>query len=214
MEQSLEQGLAQCIADLRDTKAGWVTRRDAAENLGKAARQALDCLRAHEQEADQDVRRTVIQALAHVGSTPAPPAAEPQPRNYTMEELLQAVEKPGKRAVSAHGDGFIIQFHLPENREQTVHIKPFAGTDGMQLIRLYTFCAEANEKIIGWAMRANVKLPHCAFAIHARDEKEWVVLAYNFDRERAKPEDFKAAAKAIAHYGDWFERHLTGMDEF
>lgn len=214
MGQDLEQAVAQCVQDLGDTKAGWVTRRDAAESLGKTARQALQCLSAHREDPDQDVRRGVTQALSDAQAGNPPLADRDSQPGYSMEELVRACEKPGKRTVEPHGDGYLIRVKTGENRMQSVQIRPFAHSDGAQYIRIHTFCAEVDDKKIAWAMRANAKLPHCAFAVHGHDDKEWIVLVHNFSRERAKPADLKEAVKAIAYYGDWFEQRLSGLDEF
>jgi len=214
MGQDLEQAVAQCVKDLGDARAGWVLRRDAAESLGKVARQALQCLSAHREEPDQDVRRAITQALADVQAGNLPPAPGDAHPAYSMEELARACEKPGKRMIEPHGDGYLIRVQTSEKRMQAVQIHPFAHSDGAQYIRIHTFCAEADAKAIGWAMRANAKLPHCAFAVHGHEGKEWIILVYNFSRDRAKPEDLKEAVKAIAYYGDWFEQRLTGLDEF
>lgn len=214
MGQDLEQAVAQCVKDLGDTKAGWVTRRDAAELLGKVARQALQCLSAHREEPDQDVRQAVTQALKDAQAGNLPPATGDTQPTYSVEELVRACEKPGQRTVEPHGDGFLIRVRTSEKRMQSVQVHAFTHSDGAQYIRIHTFCAEADDKKIVWAMRANAKMPHCAFAVHGHDGKEWIILVHNFSRDRAKPEDLKEAVKAIAFYGDWFEQRLSGADEF
>lgn len=214
MGQDLEQAVAQCVQDLGDTKAGWVTRRDAAESLGKVARQALQSLSAFRDEPDQDVRRAITQALSDAQAGNLPLAARDSQPGYSMEELVRACEKAGKRTVEPHGEGYLIRVKTGENRMQSVQIRPFAHSDGTQYIRIHTFCSEVDDQKIAWAMRANAKLPHCAFAVHGHDGKEWIILVHNFSRERAKPEDLKEAVKAVAYYGDWFEQRLSGLDEF
>ena len=204
--------LEQAIRDLSDARAGWVVRRDAAEALGKAAQQALACLQSHRKDKDQDVQRAVEDALRSLHLGDIPPA--PENRTYTIEEMVQACEKKGKRVVEAQGDGYAIHVKLAGGRSQTVHVKPYSRSDGTQLIRIHTLCGEATEKVIHWALRGNSKLPHCAFALHKRDDKEWIILVYNLDRDRATPEELSTAVKAIAHYGDWFEKRLSGQDEF
>lgn len=204
--------LEQRIRDLSDLKAGWVTRRDAAEALGAAASKALTCLNTYRDDKDQDIRSAVQRALATV---PRLAASAPNDAGAsTVEELVKSCEKPNKRMVTPHGEGFTVQVKLEDERSQVVYVKPFARSDGLQLIRVYTFCGEANDETIRWSMAANTKLPHCAFALHKSDNKEWIILAYNFDRERAKPADFKTVVQAIAYYGDWFEQRRGGADEF
>lgn len=214
MGQDVHETVAQWVKDLTDTKVGWVVRRDAAESLGKLAREALQCLLAHREEGDQDVRGAVTKALSGIEDGRLPLVIGGAQSPYDMETLVRACEKPGQRTVEPHGDGYLIRVHTAENRMQSVQVHPFAHSDGTQYIRIHTYCAEADAKAIEWAMRANVKLPHCAFAVHGHEGKEWIILVHNFNRERAKPEDLRAAVKAIAYYGDWFEQRLTGLDEF
>jgi len=56
------------VAELADARAGWVHRRDAAEALGRAAGQALTALRAHEDDADVDVRAIVQKVLGQASA--------------------------------------------------------------------------------------------------------------------------------------------------
>ena len=67
----LFDGLTKAIADLNNTRAGWVTRRDSAEALGKFARHALSALNSNSKDDDQDVRAAVVEQLRLVGTTPA-----------------------------------------------------------------------------------------------------------------------------------------------
>ena len=54
------------VEKLRDTKAGWVTRRDAVELLGKVTLKSLDALQAASDEMDVDVRRSVDDMLGRI----------------------------------------------------------------------------------------------------------------------------------------------------
>ena len=109
------------IDELRNDKAGWVTRRDAAEVLGKVARQALAALDAHRADPDRDVRKAVERALEMVS---APPPSEMVDRTYSLEELARGCEKQDERTVSPHDEGFAVVVRLAEERTQTVYIMP------------------------------------------------------------------------------------------
>ena len=201
--------LQRCIADLENARAGWVTRKDAAEHLAVYARDALACLQSHAEDPDKDVGRTVQEALETLGE-PAKKSA----KSYTMEELLQACVKPPKRTLEHKGDQDNIQVQLAGERSQTVHVKAHSRSDGIELIRIYTYCGEATQKVMEWALKGNTKLPHCASAMHRRDDKDWMILVFNLERRGATPKELKTAVKAIAYYGDWFEKKLTGLDAF
>ncbi len=209
------KGLEEAVNKLKDRKGGYVTRRDAAVELGEMARKAKAVLEAYRDERDTDVRMAVEQELEQLSEALAPtyvPAAPP--REYSLEELARYCERKKARTLSAEGDGFVVDVATKGQRGQRVFLVPCQRKDGLELVRIYTFCGEADTSILEWALRGNAKLPHCAFAIHKDEGGSRLILVANLERKRAQPEDVKTAVKVIAHYGDWFERKLTGQDEF
>lgn len=203
--------LDRAIVDLSDLDAGWVTRRDAAEALGKIGQHALAALVKRKDDTDQDVRIAVQKAIAQVGDIPAPPP--PKDRDVDIRELARACEKPGKRAITMKKGQFTVKVHLAEKRTQTVHVMPSNLKDGTRLLKVFTLCGEPEPKVVQWAMRSNAKLVRGAFAIHQEGDKEMLLLIDNLPWDKVTSEEVKATVKQIAFYGDWLEKKLSGLDE-
>ena len=212
----LFQDIDKAAAELRDPRAGWVDRRDAAEALGKAAMHAIKMLRAHEEDADVDVRETVRKVLGEVGGVLA--GIEPRPQetaaqSFSLEQLVRACEKEGERTVTPRNGDFVVTVQLRQGRHQDIHVSAFERNDGVKLIRVFTDCGKASDNALSWALRANMKLSHCALALTSEDEAQRFVLTRCFLAEAATPAQVKAAVKEIAFYGDWMEKRLSGLDE-
>lgn len=202
--------LERAAADLANTRAGWVVRRDGAELLGRAAAQALAALKAHAEEPDVDVRRSVSAALseASAGLT----GIAPQVRGAGLDEVAKYCEKPGSREVEASGEGYAIRVHLASGRHQTVYLMPYKRKDGIALVRAYTHCGPPDAKTIPWVLQANMKLAQCAFGVIEEDGKELLVLSRCYLASEVTPREVKVAVKEIAHYGDLLESQLTEVD--
>lgn len=197
--------------DLANREAGWVTRRDGAEVLGQAAVRALAALKAHEEEPDVDVQRSVESALGQASGALA--GVAPKPGGHSLEELARFCEKPGSREVTASGDGYAVKVQLKAGRHQMVYITPFKRKDGIELVRVYTRCGPPQEKTLSWALAANMKLAQCAFALIEEEGEEQLVLTNCYLAGQATPTEIKVAVKEVAHYGDWMETKLTGLDD-
>ena len=87
---------------LKDTKAGWVTRRDAVELLGQSAARALKVLREHLDEPDVDVHRSVVEAMGKASAAVAGIAPVAEARQYSLDELARRVRE-AKRARGLQG---------------------------------------------------------------------------------------------------------------
>ena len=131
----MDEAIDKAIADLENTRAGWVTRRDAAEALGKAARKALAALEAHAEDADVDIRTAVIQALATF-TVPEPIPLQQQ----SLKDLVEPLARPGQRDVTPEGSGYAVQVQLKTGRAQKVLVQPHTRKDGQQLLRIFTWC--------------------------------------------------------------------------
>jgi len=213
----MQEELKKIIEALSDTSAGWVGRRDAADALGDLASRALAALREHAADGDVDVRAAVERALGKVGVSAGNRATAPSDqsavRKPTLQELAQACEKKMKRAVKPYGKGYMVRVQTKGGRAQDVLIQPHTRPDGRELIRISTFCGEADADTIGWAIRSNAKLMYCAFSVHAHGDKEQLMLINNFNPDQVTPDMVRDAVKEIAFYGDWLEKKLTGKDE-
>lgn len=212
------EDLEKAIADLNNPRAGWVTRRDAAQTLGQFAQHALHTLKERRNEPDVDVRKAVRDALEQVKRPPdgRPQAAipgVPLKTPDTLSDLVRACDKPNVRTVRPHDDGFQIEVRIGRERAQTVYVMPQEDESGRR-IRVFTYCAGAESKTSAWALQANVKLAECAFAMWREGEEDRLVLLRNLAWENASPEGLKAIVKQVAYYGDWFEKKATGKDEF
>ncbi|HRK35713.1 MAG TPA: hypothetical protein PLJ47_14045 [Candidatus Hydrogenedentes bacterium] len=113
------------IQKLKDTKAGWVTRRDASEFLGKVAGRALNALQESSDEMDVDVRRTVDEALGKAAAILQGVKPILEPRAYGLDELVKACAKPGVRDVEQNDDSYVVRVTLKNGRGQTVHVREF-----------------------------------------------------------------------------------------
>lgn len=198
---------------LRDPKGTWVQRRDAAEALGQVAAYALRMLKAHEEEMDVDVARSVNNALATARSGLEGVDTSIPEEGYSLRVLARACERPGKREVREHEDGYLVEVKMDEGRKQLVYIVPHERRDKLNLLRVYTYCGKPAEKTARWALRANMKLIQCALALHEIEGEEQIVLTNCFLREYVTPEAIRAAVKEIAFYGDWVEKQLSDVDE-
>jgi len=206
--------LEKLAKQLHDPEAGWVVRRDAAENLGKAACFVLDALREHADEMDVDVRRAVDHALGEASAALAGVPPLPQVKQYTLEELAKACAKDGERVVAPHGKGFVVQVTLKSGRRQAVYLNHHQRKDGMELIRIFTECGPPREDALEWALRANMKITHGALALTKDSGEERLVLTDCYLAHAATPAEIKASVKELAFYGDWIESKLTGLDDF
>ena len=198
---------------LANTQAGWVTRRDGAEFLGKVAAAALGVLNENRDEMDVDVRRVIDAALEEARAGLAgvkPKASGPVP----LGDLVKACEKPGRREVRPDGDGYVIEVKLKEGRHQTVYVSHAERKDGIELIRVFTYCGKYAEEAMQWALRANTKLAQGALALTDADGEERFALVNCFLAGEVTTTEFKASVKEIAFYGDWVEKKLTGLDDF
>jgi len=210
--------LEKAIADLRNPRAGWVTRRDAAQALGQFAHHALYTLKEFRNEPDVDVRKAVRNALEQVKRPPdgrpqaAVPGESPRPAD-TLSDLVRACDKPNVRTVRPHDSGFEIEVRIDRERSQTVYVTP-QEEEGGRRIRVFTYCAAAESKTSAWALQANVKLAECAFGMWREGDEDRLVLIRNLAWENATPEGLKAIVKQVAFYGDWFEKKASGKDEF
>lgn len=202
------------IQKLKDAKAGWVTRRDAAEYLGKVAAKSLAALQDFSDEMDVDVRRTVEAALGEAAAALKgikPVAAK---TDFTLEELALACARGERRVVEKDDQGFVVRVTLNDGRRQSVHLREFQRADGVSLIQVYTVCGKADENAYAWALRANMKLIQGAIALARQGEEERFVLSMCFLRNEVTKAEIKAAVKEAAYYGDWIEHKVGGMDEF
>lgn len=201
--------------NLGNKTGGWVFRRDAAQVLGEAAMRALATLKAHEDESDVDVRSAVHGALGQVSEAVSGVAPATRLSGvHSLEELARACEKAGKREVKPHGEGYIIRVLLKGDRTQAVYVMPFTRKDNVKLIRVYTFCGKVQSGDLGWALRTNVKLAQCAFALMEQEGEEQLALMNCYLASEVTPTEIKVAVKEVAHYGDWVEKKTTGSDDF
>ncbi|MEK7794813.1 MAG: hypothetical protein AAB353_09800 [Candidatus Hydrogenedentota bacterium] len=209
MSQSLEKS----ISALRDRDAGWVTRRDAAEALGRTAADAVSALVAQKDDPDVDVRTAVRTALGWASAGLRNVKPVPQSRSYTLEELANGCAKEGRRRVERNGEEYIVHTTTKEGRGQTVYITPEQRSDGLDLIRVHTRCGPAGTDTMRWALENNLKLAHGALALSTNDGREEFVIVNCLIANEATPDAVLASVKEMAHYGDWMEQKLAGRDD-
>jgi len=206
--------LTNLAGQLKNSEAGWVTRRDAAEKLGEIAATALTALHEHRDEPDQDVRRSVDKALGAASGALEGIAPASQDREYSLRELAEACAKGDERTVEESGDGFLINVMLKSGRHQTVRLDNHNRKDGTELVRVFSKCGPAKEDAFSWALKANMKISHGALAIMTENEEKFLVMTHCYLAKQAAPRAVKASVKEMAHYADWIENKLTGLDGF
>jgi len=145
------------------------------------------------------------------GIAPAPhqePPAKPD-----LKTLLDACAKEGSRCVSPDGDGFRVDVTLPNNRKQMVSVRCHVLKGGLEIVRVETTCAPAEEKAFSWALRANRDLLHCAVGLDANGDKTpYLILRASFVLSELTAATLKASVKEAAFYADWIEAQLTAKD--
>ncbi|MBX7255063.1 MAG: hypothetical protein K1Y02_01785 [Candidatus Hydrogenedentes bacterium] len=199
---------------IRDKRASWVDRRDAAEILGRAAMRALAPLHELREEMDVDVRRSIESALGHAASVLNGVIPRDALGPIPLEELVRSCEKKGEREVLADGDAFVVKVTLKTGRSQHVHVKPLNRKDGVRLYQVYSVCGKADEKTYAWALRANAKMAQAAIALTGHDDEERFVLVNCFLVEEVSCNEMKASVKEVAYLADWMEQRLGNTDEF
>lgn len=198
-------------ATLADTAAGWVTRRDAAEQLGEAAARAVAALSRFANETDVDVRSAVLKELAKTKAAFQKPPAEA--KALTLDDLACGLAKEGERTVTVIDHQYAIDFKLKTGRRQRVYLGSHEIREGTPLIRVMTICGQPVDTAYEWALRANVMLAHGAIALMDVDDVQQVVIVRYFAATDLKPAEILTTIKEIAYYGDWIESKLSGKDE-
>ncbi len=199
--------LDRAITQLSNREGTWVARRDAADFLGKVASRARDALARFAQDPDTDVRTAVARALGdpawrEVGRVGA----------LTLEELVRAVERQGKRAARPIEGGFEITVTLKSGRMQKVFVTRGSSEAGAETIRVRSRCGLADAQTMEWALRANDRLPHCSLAIVEDAGQQWFEIGHSLRVQKATPDELRACIKEVAFYGDWAEARLSKQD--
>lgn len=203
------------IEQLRNADLGWVDRRDAAEALGRGASDAIAALKAHQEDSDRDVKRTVREALSSVAEAWQGAETGDAAGATPLDRMVRAIESPGKRDIAEDGKIFTITVSLPNDRSQTVRVEPGQSQGNEDTIIVWTPCAEANPKAFEWALKNNEHFALCAIAIRQHDGKDTLCMLGSFLAEELTPAELKAAVKEVAFYGDWLEDKLSkGGDAF
>lgn len=202
--------LDRAIAQLANRGGTWVARRDAADFLGKVATRAREALAQFVEDADTDVRAAVAQALGNPAWRDAGRAGKEA--QYTLDELVRAVERPGKRSARPIDGGFEIVATLKNGRTQKVFVSHGTSEAGAQTIRVRSRCGPADPKTMDWALRTNDRLPHSSLAIVDEDGQAWFELVHSMRAQKATPGELRACIKEVAFYADWAEGRLSKDD--
>lgn len=208
----MAEDLERAIAAVSNRGATWVSRRDAADFLGRVAAQAREALKQNAEDADTDVRAAVAKALGDATWRDAGRSGKES--QLTLDELVRAIERPGKREVRVIDDGFEITVTLKNGRAQKVHVTHTTSEAGADTIQVCSRCGPATEKEMAWALRTNNRLPHCSLAIVEDGGQEWFELVHSLRAQKATVDELRACVKEVAFYGDWAEARLTKGDAF
>jgi hypothetical protein len=202
--------LEQTAATLADTKAGWVTRRDAAQELGGAIVRAIEALAHHANDSDVDVRGAVLKELARATEALQGTSKKSE---YSLEDIARGLAKDGERSVSAVEHGYAVDVRLKGGRHQCVYIGTHEIREGAPLIRVMTLCGSPTDTTFEWALRANVMLTHGAIALLETQGEQHIAIVRYFLMSEITPRDIRESVKEIARYGDWIEWKLSGKDD-
>lgn len=202
--------LDRAAAQLADRGGTWVARRDAADFLGKVAARARGVLAEFAEDSDTDVRAAVQQALGDASWRDA--GRDGKEAQLTLDELVRAVERPGKREVRPTSNGFEITVTLKDGRQQKVFVSQATAAAGAEIYRVRSRCGAAAERALEWALRTNDRLPHCSFAIVEEGGQKWFELVHSLRSSKATTQEFKASVKEVAFYADWAEAQLSKED--
>ena len=204
--------LDRAITQLSSREGTWVARRDAADFLGKVAMRARDGLARFAQDPDTDVRAAVARALGDAAWRDS--GRDSQSAQLTLEELVRAVEREGKRAARPIDGGFEITATLKTGRTQKVFVTRGTSEAGAETIRVRSRCGLADPQAMAWALRANGRLPHCSIAIVEDGGQQWFEIGHSLRTQKATPDELRACIKEVAFYGDWAEARLSKQDAF
>lgn len=204
--------LDRAVTALGDRSATWVARRDAAEWLGKIASRALAGLASARHEEDPDVRAAVERALSE--SKRGLGGVSGERSQATIDGLVKAIEKPGKRDVTSIDGGFEIKVALHGDRSQRIRVVQGKSQDGGETVRVSTRCGPAADKALKWALKTNAGFTHCGMALIEDGGESYFELVQSILLETATVDEFKACVKEMAFYGDWAEEKLTGGDAY
>lgn len=210
----MHEEIEKTAQDLKNVNAGWEVRRDAAGKLGEIATQALQALKDMEGEYDYDVRTAVNKALSTASAGLEGVEPVETTTALTLEELVRACEKEGKRTVEPYGDGYAIRVNLKDGRHQTVYVSPLEQKCGQKLIRVFTYCGKPKDGTFEWALRTNTKIVQGALALWDEEGAERLVLLNCFFASEVTVHEMRAAVKELSYYGDWIENKMTGLDNF
>lgn len=203
--------LENLIRKLENRDDNWVTRRDAAEALGKVVHAALAALVAHRADPDMDVQLQVERSLEGLRAIALPPTVGT--KEFTLRELAYACEKRPVRIVEPWENGFAVTVKCGEDRSQRVMVTSY-DTRENRLVRIYTPCGTANPEMYEWALKANSRMTMGFFAlVRTRSGDRQLVLLHTLPRKDATPQLVKTAVKRIAVLGDEMERHIHGPGE-
>ena len=123
------------IANLANRKAGWVTRRDAAEALGAAVSEATTALRAHADDSDSDVQSAVKRALGTASAALAGVKAQGSQEGYSLITLTTLLVAALSGISPTGGTGDIFNLFLALFLMQLIK-------SGLNLLRVSSFIRE------------------------------------------------------------------------
>lgn len=203
----VSDAIDRAAAALADTRAGWVTRRDAADALGNAAERALRALNAYRNDKDVDIKSAVVKALGRASGGLA--GVVPK-SGYSLEDLAAACAKSPQRTVKAVGEGYEVDVDLGGGRRQRVALRLVEQEKG-RLLRISTECGPSTPDAMAWALRANTRIALGALELEKNDVgDEQLVIRACFLPNEVTPATVKVAVKELAYYGDWIEQKLGG----
>jgi hypothetical protein len=211
-DSGMADELERAIAAVSNRGATWVSRRDAADFLGQVAAKARDALKQNAEDPDTDVRAAVAKALGDLDWRDAGRAGKES--RLTLDELVRAIERPGKREAHVIDGGFEITVALKDGRSQKVRATHGTSEAGADTIRVRSRCGPAAANALAWALRTNNRLPHCSFAIVEDGGQECFEIVHSLRAEKATADELRACVKEVAFYADWAESRLTKGDAF
>ncbi|MFA7692387.1 MAG: hypothetical protein GX117_11065 [Candidatus Hydrogenedentes bacterium] len=206
----MTKSIEELIQELGDKSAGWATRRNAAELLGKHAHRIVSELLFYKNDSDMDVKMEVERSITPLSLLLSDQSISD--KQYTLRELALACEKRQARHVETYQKGFVVTLRGQDGESQRVYINSVKSSDIPDSFRIFMLCGEITEENYPFIMTANSKLVHASFSIISFEGNKQLALVINIPVTDATPNLVKRSVKEIAYYGSWMEKKLSEIE--
>lgn len=174
------------------------------------------------QTLDREELETAIQGLCQLGNRLAKEELPQKTKAYRAERepdwersLVASLNEslPLLEPLTYLDNKAKARLQLPENRQQTVHIRfDRQDLDGHQLISLQSFCGADSPELYDTALEENSHYTYGALGLDTLGETRMFVVCDNQLADTADPPELTQAILQVAKKADAMEALLTGLD--